>query len=217
MTENSLTNELETRRRKLDELFHDQPYLSATMRAARLHERMADRAQPIQIPIIPQAEDDDVIFRLTEARRVRLSEAANPVGEGESGANPLTPAVAAPEPAASLCPAPRPAVERPARAETSGAVLAAGQVRIDLEVDFSIHPPQIRAIARPSEDDPEVMTVHEAAKFLRLGESTLRAWVHQGRVPAARVGRHLRFRRTALREWLTAQEKRAGRGGRVRG
>ncbi len=32
----------DTRRRKLDELFADEPYLSATMKARRLHEKMND-------------------------------------------------------------------------------------------------------------------------------------------------------------------------------
>lgn len=52
----------------------------------------------------------------------------------------------------------------------------------------------------------EVMDLGQAAAFLGIGERTLRRWLDERGVPYARVGRLLRFRRTALLEWLKAQE-----------
>jgi excisionase family DNA binding protein len=45
--------ELEARRRRLDELFEDEPYLSATMRASRLHEREAPGETQVHLQEVP--------------------------------------------------------------------------------------------------------------------------------------------------------------------
>ena len=45
---------------------------------------------------------------------------------------------------------------------------------------------------------PEVLGVREAAALLRVSEKTLRRLVGRGEVPHRRVGRQLRFRRSAL-------------------
>lgn len=207
MTDKCLTSVQQTRRRKLDELFDDQPYLSATMRATRLHERLADELPPLQIPIMSPASDDDVIGRLDEARRARLL-AMEPVAGG---------AVTAPAMQTLLLPtgldSPPPLTQASSSLATQvstslAPLLAEGQVRLDLVVDVSVSPPRVRAVARPMEEATDVMTVPEAARFLRVGASTLRAWANQGRLPSVRMGRHLRFRRAALLEWLAAQEKR---------
>ena len=56
-----------------------------------------------------------------------------------------------------------------------------------------------------SEDDADdMLTYKQAAAFLNISINTLYSLVHQRRVPHVRLGRRLvRFRRAALREWLT--------------
>ena len=52
-------------------------------------------------------------------------------------------------------------------------------------------------------DRPEVMTIAEAAVFLRVNHKTLREAVNRGDVPGAvRVGRVWRLSRSALVSWL---------------
>ena len=58
-----------------------------------------------------------------------------------------------------------------------------------------------------AEDTREVMDLEQAAAFLGVSERTLRRWLDEKGIPFARVGRLLRFRRTALLEWLKAQEE----------
>lgn len=54
--------DVEARRRRLEELFEDQPFLSATMKASRLHERqVAPRPQKIQQAIQRQRVDRAVM------------------------------------------------------------------------------------------------------------------------------------------------------------
>lgn len=71
--------------------------------------------------------------------------------------------------------------------------------------------------AQPNPDDgirknlgDEMLNLQEAAKLLRVPEGTLRYWRHLGSGPRSfKVGRHVRYWRTDLILWLTAQTKRA--------
>jgi excisionase family DNA binding protein len=50
---------------------------------------------------------------------------------------------------------------------------------------------------------PEVMTVREVAEYLRLPVGTLYGWRYRGKGPVGmRVGRHVRYRRADVEEWL---------------
>jgi len=50
---------------------------------------------------------------------------------------------------------------------------------------------------------PELLTVEEAANYLRIAPGTLYNWRHAGRGPkATNVGRSLRYRRSDLEKWL---------------
>ena len=51
----------------------------------------------------------------------------------------------------------------------------------------------------------EVMTLAEAAEFLRISERTLWGRVKAGEVPHARIGAQYRFVRRQLAEWLEKQ------------
>jgi excisionase family DNA binding protein len=63
------------------------------------------------------------------------------------------------------------------------------------------------AKVRAAEGAPDVMTAEEAASYLRVSPSTLRAWTRERSVPHARLGRRIRYRRSALLEWLASCER----------
>jgi len=49
---------------------------------------------------------------------------------------------------------------------------------------------------------PEIMTIGEAAGYLRISLSSLYKLAQEGRIPCQKVGRHWRFRREAIDRWL---------------
>jgi excisionase family DNA binding protein len=54
--------------------------------------------------------------------------------------------------------------------------------------------------------EPELITIEEAAQYLRVCEKTLYRWLRDGRIRAYRAGRAWRFRRVDLDGWLLAQQ-----------
>ncbi len=48
----------------------------------------------------------------------------------------------------------------------------------------------------------EVMTVSEVAQFLRVNPQTVYRKAKAGELPAVRIGRAIRFRRSELEAWL---------------
>jgi len=48
----------------------------------------------------------------------------------------------------------------------------------------------------------DIMTVEEAASYLRIPKSTLYKLVREGRIPSHKVGRHWRFMKTLIDRWL---------------
>ena len=64
-------------------------------------------------------------------------------------------------------------------------------------------PRQLRGDAM-STDLPEIMTIGEAAQYLRISSSSLYKLAQTRRVPCQKVGRHWRFRKEALDRWLEA-------------
>jgi excisionase family DNA binding protein len=52
----------------------------------------------------------------------------------------------------------------------------------------------------------DLMTLREVAQYLRIPEKSLYGWRHKRLgPPAARVGKHLRYRRTDVDRWLAEQ------------
>ena len=49
---------------------------------------------------------------------------------------------------------------------------------------------------------PEVMTVKQAAEYLQVNEQVLYRYVREGKVPVARMGTTIRFKRSVLDQWL---------------
>lgn len=64
--------------------------------------------------------------------------------------------------------------------------------------------------------DEELLTVHEAAKALRLSVWTLYGRVSRGQMPHVKIGRSLRFRPSDLKNLIRAGLRPAAKRGKVR-
>jgi excisionase family DNA binding protein len=53
----------------------------------------------------------------------------------------------------------------------------------------------------PSTDD-EILTVVDVASFLRVPKSTVYKLARVGQLPAAKIGKHWRFLRRDIHEWM---------------
>ena len=53
-------------------------------------------------------------------------------------------------------------------------------------------------------DTPELLTIQETARLLRIGRNTCYELVRQQRIPAVRVGRRLLIPRARLLQWIDA-------------
>jgi excisionase family DNA binding protein len=52
----------------------------------------------------------------------------------------------------------------------------------------------------------DILTVQELHGYLKIPKPTLYALAQNGRIPAAKVGKHWRFRRTDIDQWLKSQQ-----------
>ena len=52
------------------------------------------------------------------------------------------------------------------------------------------------------EDLPQVLTIEEASKYLRIPLSSLYKLAQDGKIPCQKVGRHWRFRKETIDHWL---------------
>lgn len=48
----------------------------------------------------------------------------------------------------------------------------------------------------------DILTIEEAAQYLRIPLSTLYRLAQEGKVPCQKVGRHWRFHRQSLAHWI---------------
>ncbi len=51
-------------------------------------------------------------------------------------------------------------------------------------------------------EDREILTIREAAEFLRLGQSTLYRLTSNAKIPCLRLGKSIRFRKSKLLAFL---------------
>ena len=51
----------------------------------------------------------------------------------------------------------------------------------------------------------EIMTIEEVAHYLRLKPQTIYKWAQERRIPAVKLGKEWRFRRSILDRWLDEQ------------
>jgi excisionase family DNA binding protein len=196
------TDVKDTRRRKLDDLFSNQPFLSPTMRANQLHTRLADEPASVFIPMMVQPGEDDIISRMRLARAafeqtpfpdVYEEWPAAPLPRPTTPARPVTEAISI-------------QVASKVREEIRSAS-EPGVLRMNLWIDTRTSPPAVKVSEAFSyEHDRDILTLSEAAELLRFSKSTVRAWAKSGRIASSRIGGRLRFRRQALMDWLTSQE-----------
>jgi excisionase family DNA binding protein len=168
----------DVRRRRLDELFADVPYLSPTMKASRLHERFTPPDEP---------EMTHIAVRRDDARGLDDARLSSPFLDPE-------------EPAPSRR-------WHPALKLVSAAPHAESPELVHLEIllDTSIEPPVVRSV-HSAEVGPDVLRLKEAARYLRVGVGRVRAWVREGVLPCVRIGRQYRFRRAALAAFLASMD-----------
>ena len=54
--------------------------------------------------------------------------------------------------------------------------------------------------------ETEILTVEELHSYLKIPKPTLYALAQNGRIPAAKIGKHWRFHRSDIDEWLKSQQ-----------
>jgi len=62
----------------------------------------------------------------------------------------------------------------------------------------------MRNLTMPKKPDA-VMTIDDLAEYLKLSKSTLYKLCQAGRIPGHKVGRHWRFHREAIDQWLKSE------------
>ena len=53
--------------------------------------------------------------------------------------------------------------------------------------------------------ETDILTLEEVRGYLKIPKPTLYALAQAGRIPAAKIGRHWRFRKSDIDQWLTTQ------------
>jgi excisionase family DNA binding protein len=56
-------------------------------------------------------------------------------------------------------------------------------------------------------DENTLLNVKQVARYLQLKESTIYSWAQDGKIPAIKIGRTWRFRRSDLDSWLARHLK----------
>ena len=54
--------------------------------------------------------------------------------------------------------------------------------------------------------ESDILTLEDLHGYLKIPKPTLYALAQNGRIPAAKVGKHWRFRKGDIDEWLNAQK-----------
>jgi excisionase family DNA binding protein len=60
-----------------------------------------------------------------------------------------------------------------------------------------------------SQADSEILTVMEVARFLRVPKSTVYKLARIGELPASKIGKHWRFLRRDIHEWMHSRSQQA--------
>jgi PTS system nitrogen regulatory IIA component len=48
----------------------------------------------------------------------------------------------------------------------------------------------------------DIMTLEEVAKYLKVKPQTIYTWAQDGKIPAAKLGKEWRFRRSVIDKWF---------------
>ena len=52
------------------------------------------------------------------------------------------------------------------------------------------------------EKDDKIMTIDEVAEYLRLKPQTIYTWAQEKKIPAAKLGKEWRFRKSVVDKWF---------------
>ena len=55
--------------------------------------------------------------------------------------------------------------------------------------------------------ETDILTVEELHGYLKIPKPTLYALAQNGRIPAAKIGKHWRFRRSTIDQWIETQQQ----------
>jgi excisionase family DNA binding protein len=53
-----------------------------------------------------------------------------------------------------------------------------------------------------SNQENEIMNIEEVAAYLRLKPQTIYTWAQEKKIPAAKLGKEWRFRRSVINKWF---------------
>jgi excisionase family DNA binding protein len=59
--------------------------------------------------------------------------------------------------------------------------------------------------ARDAVPNNEILTIEEVAAYLRLTPQTIYKWAQEKRIPAVKLGKEWRFRRSVIDRWFDEQ------------
>ncbi len=60
-------------------------------------------------------------------------------------------------------------------------------------------------VSGPDTPDHDILTLEEVAHYLRLKPQTIYRWAQERRIPAVKLGKEWRFRKSILDRWLDEQ------------
>ena len=192
------------RQRKLDALFADQPFLSTTMRASRLHERLdPEPFPPAPFRLQTVSDDTDEVLRRMVEGRACMRPYEHDIDLWSSPMPAVTREAIRPATTAKPIPPVSPAIRHLPRLDkgTEG-----DRLFFNLVVDLTPDGPKVGRL-QTAEAAPDVMTAKEAASYLRVSQTMLRTWTRTLSMPHVRLGRRLRYRRSALLAWLAEWER----------
>lgn len=63
-----------------------------------------------------------------------------------------------------------------------------------------------------SDKPRDVLTLNEVAEYLRIPRSTAYKLAQEGKIPGQKVGRHWRFHRTVVDQWLGIRDESGQKG-----
>jgi excisionase family DNA binding protein len=55
------------------------------------------------------------------------------------------------------------------------------------------------------DNNDKIMTLEEVAEYLRVKPQTIYTWAQENKIPAAKIGREWRFRKTVIDKWFDDQ------------
>lgn len=55
--------------------------------------------------------------------------------------------------------------------------------------------------------EDKILTIEEVSSYLKIPKQTLYFWAREGFIPAMKVGKHWRFKKTSIDTWIEEKEK----------